>query len=169
MSSQLNSPQDLSPASVPVDPPLTNALTVNFGTRDPGQGPGSGDWVSEPISVPGVPGAGGGGAPGAGSVAFLLDFTFGGATSIEVLPEHAPPPNAAGDVLVDGDFYPLGRLDASANAENDVVALPAATFPGQTKLDLNLQVPASHWIRLRARALGGAGATLAARAVAGRA
>ena len=161
MSNQLNRTQDLSPATE--DPAVTNALTALFGTR------GAGDWVSAAYSAPGTPGGAAGGAVGASGVAFLLDFAFGTNATIELLPEHAPPKDPALGQLVDADFYPLGRLNATSQVENDVpILVPGNLIAGQAKIDLPLSVPTSHWVRLRARALGGAGGTLQAKVTAGR-
>ena len=163
MSNQLVNTIDLSPSSVSTaDDVVDDDLTANFGTR------AGGDWVSEAYSVPGTPGSDQRGL-GAGNVTFLLDFVFGTNATIEIIPEHAPP-KAPGSPLVDADFYPFGRLNATSQVENDVpILVPGNLIPGQTKIDLPLAVPATHWVRLRARGLGGANGTLQAKVTAGRA
>lgn len=158
MSNQQSRATDLSPSSLG-DAAITDALTLNFGTR------GVGDWVSEPFSAPGATGQGARGG-GAGSLSFLFDFNFGTHTSIELLPEHAPPGSG---VPADADFYPVGVLNGSSQVINDVPILDPTTIEvGQTKIDLSFEVPSLHWLRIRARGVGGAGGTLQAKVTAGR-
>lgn len=154
MSNQLATADVLSPVEgrqarqQEVPPGVTNGLSLAFGSPPT-------DWVSLPYVAPGTP-------HGAESVNFMLTFDMDGQTGIEILPEHASP--EAPD-----SWFPLGRLNASAEVENDTAQILLANLlVGQTTQDLELRVPAGHLVRLRARALSGPGAaTLEAKVTAG--
>lgn len=147
MSSQNNQAQDVTP-----DPAVT--LTTSYD-----------GWESRAISAPGVPG---GRAPdGSSHLEVMFDFAFVGESAIEVIAEHAEPLEGNGGP---GDWYPVSRLNSSGQLENDTIQIVLANLEaGQVRIDAQFSVPASHWIRFRARGIGGSGGTLAAKVLAGRA
>jgi len=150
MSSQLLKPQDISPQTLAPDDATANEVGAAFG-----------DWQSAFYSAPGTPNSGP--EQSASEINVRFDFSFGGATAIEILPELA---SRAGGTRADPS--PAGYRDSAGDAQLDVITLvPANMLADPGSIDLAFSVKAAEDIRFSARAIGGGTPTLAASVTAG--
>jgi len=122
-------------------PILSNVLTAAFG-----------GWVSQTFWVEGAP-------ENASWMNFMMEFSFDGATEIEVRAEHMTKDDLT-------TWFPFAKL----NSSDEVVADTFKLIPGSglTEADLELQVGSVAAVRLNAKATGpGAATTLDAKVTAG--